>query len=212
MLYILFCSFLSFCEGRKTAVPEAGKILLPWGRRTGKRIFPVHTCQPSEGAGSQDRSHILPDGSSLRGSWKIHPTGWFPVLFHILQNNTEGQSATVPNISYNLKSRLPFPESSPVSFSDFAYFCIQRMQCVSKRAKRADKSTEESAKYHSVETNHQKHRHKRCHSNLLTCSYLGKNVFYPRKCCGIDRWNKYEIKKLNQCPQPGMYFFSFFRC
>ena len=119
MLYILFCSFLSFCEGRKTAVPEAGKILLPWGRRTGKRIFPVHTCQPSEGAGSQDRSHILPDGSSLRGSWKIHPTGWFPVLFHILQNNTEGQSATVPNISYNLKSRLPFPESSPASFSIF---------------------------------------------------------------------------------------------
>ena len=73
-------------------------------------------------------------------------------------------------------------------------------------------SAEESAKYHSVETNHQKHRHKRCHSNLLTCSYLGKNVFYPRKCCGIDRWNKYKIKKLNQCPQPGMYFFSFFRC
>ena len=85
-----------FWNKKKWVEPATGKILLPWGRRTGKRIFPVHTCQPSEGAGSQDRSHILPDGSSLRGSWKIHPTGWFPVLFHILQNNTEGQSATVP--------------------------------------------------------------------------------------------------------------------
>ena len=119
MLYILFCNFLSFCEGRKTVVPEAGKILLPSGRRTGRKIFPVHTCPPSEEAGSQDRSHSLPDRNCLHGSWKIHPTGWFPALFHILQNNTEGQSATVPNISYNLKSRLPFPESSPVSFSVF---------------------------------------------------------------------------------------------
>lgn len=158
------------------------------------------------------RSHSSQPESFLRGSWKIHPTGWFPVLFHIFQNNTKGQSATVPNISYNLKSRLPFPESSPVSFSVFCILCITAHAVRLQTRKRADKSTEESAKYHSVKTNHQKHRHKRCHDNLLTCSYLGKNVFYPRKCCGIDRWNKYKIEKLNQCPQPGMYFFSFFRC
>ena len=120
MLYILFCNFLSFCEGRKTVVPEAGKILLPSGRRTGRKIFPVHTCPPSEEAGSQDRSHSLPDGNCLHGSRKIHPTGWFPALFHIHQHSTKEQSATVPNISYNLKSRLPFPGSSPVSFS---FFC-----------------------------------------------------------------------------------------
>ena len=52
----------------------------------------------------------------------------------------------------------------------------------------------------------------RCGVEVTKSSYLGKNVFYPRKCCSIDRWNKYKIKKLNQCPQPGMYFFSFFRC
>ena len=73
-------------------------------------------------------------------------------------------------------------------------------------------SAEESAKYHCIETDYQKHRHKRRHGNLFPCTDLRENVFYPCKCRSINRWDKQKIKKLDQRPQPGMQFFPVFCC